>query len=116
MIVSLGIALVLGVLGALFLFAPKTAFEKSGHEERALPGIMGGRYLAFACVIAILSAFGEWRALAVIFAVGTAMALLDAFLTLRASGRVAPHLGAGIACAVALWLCLDQASSAGPAS
>jgi hypothetical protein len=105
---SLVIALALAVLGVLFLASPERAFEFSGHESSALPGIMGGRYLAFAVVIAVLVLLRNWQALLVVFGVGVVMADLDAILTYRAGGSIAPHLGAAIACMIAGWLCIKQ--------
>jgi hypothetical protein len=102
---SLVIAATLAALGVMFLVSPDSAFQLSGHVGTALPGVMGGRYLAFAVVIAILVLLRNWQALLVVFGVGVVMADLDAILTWRAGGSILPHIGAAIACLVAAWLC-----------
>lgn len=105
---SLVIAAALALLGVLFLADPDLAFGLSGHEAVALPGIMGGRYLAFAAVISVLLMLRNWQALLVVFAVGVVMADLDAILTYRAGGGIGPHIGAAIACLIAAWLCVRK--------
>jgi hypothetical protein len=108
------IALALALLGVLFLASPDMAFQLSGHAALALPGVMGGRYLAFAAVIAILLLLRNWQALLVVFGVGVVMADLDALLTYRAGGTIGPHLAAAIACLMAAWLCIRKLAE-GPA-
>jgi hypothetical protein len=105
---SLLIALALAVLGVIFLVSPEQAFSLSGHQAAALPGIMGGRYLAFAAVIAILLLLRNWQGLLVVFGVGVIMADLDAILTFRVGGSILPHIGAAIACLLAAWLCIRK--------
>jgi Domain of unknown function (DUF4267) len=88
------IGIVLVGLGGLFAVAPERGFEVSGHVSSALPAIMAGRYVAFGAVVLMLVAFSEYRALAMVLAVGAGMGLYDAIVVTGAGGTVGPHLGA----------------------
>jgi hypothetical protein len=93
-------AAILAVLGLLFIVTPLRAFGLSGHVTAALPGVMGGRYIGLGAIIAGLLAMGDDKALSLAFAIGAGFGFLDAVLVRGHSGRMTPHLAAGIASAV----------------
>lgn len=93
-------AVILAVLGVLFLVSPERALALSGHELRVLPGVMGGRYLGLAAIIIGLVLMGDEPALVLAFAIGAGLATLDAVLVGQAGGRRLPHVAAGLVSAV----------------
>ena len=90
------LAAILALLGVLFIASPKKAFSLSGHEQAALPAIMGGRYLGLAALIIGLLAFGDRIALALAFSIGAGFGFFDAWATAKVGGKLASHLGAGL--------------------
>jgi Domain of unknown function (DUF4267) len=106
LILAMVLAAILALLGILFLFSPSRAFAVSGHENAALPGVMGGRYFGLAALIFGLLWLEDLKALTLAFFIGAGFGFLDAFLTLRAQGKMLPHLLAGLVSlglALAFW-------------
>lgn len=104
--VSMLLASVLAGLGVLFLTAPQKAFEMSGHVERALPMVMGGRYFGLAALIIGLLILGNWQALALAFAIGAGFGFFDGIVVRRFDGSSLPHFGAGAVSAVLAICCV----------
>ena len=90
------LAAILALLGVLFIASPNKAFSLSGHEQAALPAIMGGRYLGLAALILGLLVLRDNLALALAFSIGAAFGFFDAWATAKVGGKLAPHLGAGL--------------------
>jgi hypothetical protein len=70
-----------------------------GHTKASLRQSFAARYLAMAAMILALTLLAEWRAAAVVLAIGGVMGLADAWFVHRAGGPAVPHLLAAAACA-----------------
>lgn len=93
MAVLLAIGLLL--VGLTFMTNAQSGFKLSGHEEASLPAVMGGRYVGLAVLIGGLMALGEFRALALAFAIGAGFGFFDAYVTAKVGGVAKGHLAAG---------------------
>jgi hypothetical protein len=90
----------LGLCGVLMLKRGEPALEMMAHRRASLIEAFAGRYLAMAFMLLGLTVLAEWRALAVVLAVGGAMGFLDYHYVGKAGGWVWPHAVAGLACFV----------------
>jgi hypothetical protein len=99
-IASILLATVLLVIGVLFVARPQMAFKVSGHEEAAAASVLGGRNAGLAIFILGLLAMGDFKALALAFAIGAGFGFFDAVVTVKAGGSPRNHLVAGSIAAV----------------
>ena len=90
----------LGLCGVLMLKRGEPALAMMAHTRASLVQSFAGRYLAMAFMLLGLTVSAEWRALAIVLAVGGAMGFLDYVYVGRAGGWVLPHVVAGLACFV----------------
>jgi ribose/xylose/arabinose/galactoside ABC-type transport system permease subunit len=101
-----GLAVCLAAMGLALLLKGERLLELFAHRRDALVGVFAGRYLAMAGMTTTLALMQEWRALAVVLAVGAVMGLLDAVLVGRAGGARLPHIIATSICLVLAAGCL----------
>ena len=99
-IAALVVAVVLLVLGFMFIFNKQLGLQYSAHEEASLPGVMGGRYIGLAAIIIGLMVMGNIQGLVLAFAIGAGFGLLDGILVSRVGGKAFPHIIAGLISAV----------------
>lgn len=78
-------------LGFIFLMKKPIAFDISGHAEKGLPPVMGGRYLMMTFLIAGFWAMKDARALALVFLIIGLAAALDAVIEPQHGGKFLPH-------------------------
>ncbi len=90
----------LAMCGVLMLKRGEPALAMLAHTKASLVQVFAGRYLAMAFMLLGLMAIGEWRALAVVLAIGGLMGFLDYHYVGKAGGWVWPHALAGVACFV----------------
>ena len=90
----------LGFCGLVMLRRGEPALALLAHTKASLVQVFAGRYIAMAFMLLSLTAFAEWRALAIVLAVGGLMGLLDYYYVGKAGGQVLPHVVAGVACFV----------------
>jgi hypothetical protein len=98
--VSLIAAGFLALCGGWMLLRGEAALTLLAHTKGSLVQSFAGRYLAMAGMLSALALMAEWRALAVVLAIGGAMGLMDYYVVGRAGGWVLPHALAGGACFV----------------
>lgn len=89
------LAIGLFLVGLTFITNQPSGFKLSGHEEASLPAVMGGRYIGLAALIGGLMVLGEYRALALAFAIGACFGVFDAYVTAKVGGIAKGHLMAG---------------------
>ena len=90
----------LGLCGMLILRQGERALATLAHTKASLVPVFAARYLAMAFIMLGLVSFREWRALAIVLAVGAVMAAFDFHFVGKASGKTLPHVIAGVACFV----------------
>jgi len=88
-------AIPFALIGAALIVQGQAFVTRIDHVPAALPQAFGGRYLAMAAVLCALTLLREWRAVAVLLAVGAGLACLDAWLVTEAGGRAGLHLAVG---------------------
>jgi hypothetical protein len=95
--------LVMAAIGLSFWVRPTEALKETGHLSKALPAVMGGRYLAMALIGGGAIVYAVPVVIAYVFFVFGLMGAVDALIYAR---RGAPHIrhtlagAAGIAVAV----------------
>lgn len=90
----------LGFCGLVMLKRGEPALVLLAHTRASLVQVFAGRYIAMAFMLLGLTAFNEYRALAIILVVGGLMGFLDFYYVGKAGGQVWPHALAGILCFV----------------
>ncbi len=90
----------LGFCGLVMLKRGEPALALLAHTRASLVQVFAGRYLAMAFMLLGLTAFREWRALAIVLAVGGLMGFLDHHYVGKVGGTVLPHAAAGVICFV----------------
>ena len=90
----------LGFCGIVMLKRGEPALALLAHTKASLVQVFAGRYIAMAFMLLALTAFAEWRALAIVLTVGGLMGFLDYHYVGRAGGQVLPHAVAGMVCFV----------------
>jgi hypothetical protein len=108
--VALLVGFILALLGLRFLLWPEAALRTFGVAKPArafeLHYVIGLRDLWLGLLALALAWLRDWRALAVWFALGTAVALADGLVAAASSGKwpqVAFHFASAILCAAASW-------------
>ena len=86
--------------GVLMLLKGEDGLRRMAHTRASLVQAFASRYLAMAGMLAGLTFFAEWRALAIVLSVGGLMGILDYYYVGKAGGWVWPHALAGSACFV----------------
>ena len=80
-------------MGAGFLFAPDAALALADHELEALPQVMGGRYLSYGLILAVVALRRDWLLLACVLAIFGVVGGIDAAIYWQSN--MMPHLVAG---------------------
>jgi uncharacterized membrane protein YjjP (DUF1212 family) len=103
----------MAAIGLTLVASPRREdwLDRFGHDRRSLLPVFGGRYLAMSLILGVLLAFGEFRAIAIVFACGAGMGVLDAALVRQARPDIAPHVVAAAICAALAWLCWHAAAA-----
>lgn len=99
-VVSLTAAGFLALCGGFLFVRGEAALMMLAHTRASLVQAFAGRYLAMAGMLSALALMAEWRALAVVLAIGGVMGWLDFVVVGRAGGWVLPHALAGMLCFV----------------
>ncbi len=98
-------------MGVVFIANTRLGFKLSGHEEIALPAVMGGRYIGLAAIVVGLLFMRDYPALALAFAVGAGLGLFDGVVTARAGGSARGHVVVGVFAALLSFYYFSVAST-----
>jgi hypothetical protein len=113
-----GAGLVLLLIGIRFLVVPDAATRMFGLGNRpaisALDAVIGLRDLWLGGLAIAFALLREWRALALWLLMGAGVCAGDALVVANSNGPLAAlafHAASGLFCAIAGWLCWQQAGS-----
>jgi hypothetical protein len=105
--------LVMAAIGLSFWVRPSEALKETGHQAKALPAVMGGRYLAMGLIGGGAIAYGVPVVIAYVFFVFGLMGAVDALIYARRGVPHIRHTLAGVAGFAVAVLALVAAPASG---